>query len=194
MLLVNGNMIACDDYVVRNIANLQWTKWLSGAAFQNAQMFSEKFISSPDCEVISGIFCSVSATWNFSVFFWQYVRCCVESSYRLFNGWHIFPFLAVCLCLNSKVILWRSRVTRQVIDNLKSYQKPNQLVGHIIEMAMVLVGCRPSNTTRESAIVYPNGEEQSGKFSQSSGSTNAVRRSNHTLITCFLIVFFKFIF
>lgn len=105
--------------------------------------------------------------------------------------------LTVCLFLNIKVILWRSRVTRQVIDNLKSYQKPNQLVGHIIEMAMVLVGCRPSSLTggghtRESVIVYPNGEEQSGKFSQSSGSTSAVRKSNKGVMTCFpTVLYFK---
>ena len=108
---------------------------------------------------------------------------------------HAHILLTVCFCFNIKVILWRSRVTRQVIDNLKSYQKPNQLVGHIIEMAMVLVGCRPSSLTgaghaRESAIVYPNGEEQSGKFSQSSGSTNAVRKSNKCLMTCFPTVLY----
>jgi hypothetical protein len=81
-------------------------------------------------------------------------------------------------------VLWSSRITRQLIDSLKSYQKPNLLVGSIVEMAMVLIGCRPRSQTtaghgmsRESTVAFPSGEEQSGKFSLSSGSTNAAKKS-----------------
>jgi hypothetical protein len=90
-------------------------------------------------------------------------------------------------------MLWSSRITRQLIDSLKSYQKPNLLVGNIVEMAMVLSGLRPVSsqaggghgTSRESTLAFPNNEEQSGKFSLSSGSTNAAKRSKCSdLVSC----------
>jgi hypothetical protein len=83
-------------------------------------------------------------------------------------------------------MLWSSRITRQLIDSLKSYQKPNLLVGSIVEMAMVLAGLRPVSgqtgaghgVSREATGAYPNNEEQSGKFSLSSGSTTNVAKKS----------------
>ena len=77
-----------------------------------------------------------------------------------------------CSCIGFffwlQVEYWKSRVDRQCIERLKNFQNPPMLVGHVMEMVMTLIGKKSINKDRGE---YPSKDEQSGRYSASSGST-----------------------
>jgi dynein heavy chain len=69
-----------------------------------------------------------------------------------------------------QVEYWKSKVDRQCIERLKNFQNPPMLVGHVMEMVMTLIG-KKSISKSTIGGDYPSKDEQSGRYSASSGST-----------------------
>ena len=67
---------------------------------------------------------------------------------------------------------WKSKVDRPTVERIRQFVSPPLLVGQVMEMVLVLIGKRMPNQRLEVLKDnFPAREEQSGRFSTSSGST-----------------------